>query len=245
MIKFFRKIRQNLLNEGKTSKYFKYAIGEIVLVVIGILIALQLNNWSQDSKNKSMELETLQSLKLDLISSQNQIERKIYSTKESIKYDSIVLLHLKQKLPKIDKDSLNRLITEHFAPSTFDPEEGILNEIINTGKLNIIKNPKIRSFITSWNMNIREIKEMEDALVRHLSNHKEPMFYKSLSYRNISSHLEETSLEWNPDILLDDIQFENIIVKSYAVNRTLVDRQKNFNKLISEIINEINMEIND
>jgi len=47
MIKFFRKIRQNLLSEGKTGKYFKYAIGEIILVVIGILIALQINNWNQ------------------------------------------------------------------------------------------------------------------------------------------------------------------------------------------------------
>ena len=46
MIKFFRKIRQNLLMENKTGKYFKYAIGEIILVVIGILIALQINNWN-------------------------------------------------------------------------------------------------------------------------------------------------------------------------------------------------------
>jgi len=50
MIKFFRKIRQNLLSEGKTTKYFKYAIGEIVLVVIGILIALQINNWNEEKK---------------------------------------------------------------------------------------------------------------------------------------------------------------------------------------------------
>jgi len=44
MIKFFRKTRQNLLMDNKTSKYFKYAIGEILLVVIGILIALSINN---------------------------------------------------------------------------------------------------------------------------------------------------------------------------------------------------------
>jgi len=47
MIKLFRNIRKNLLNEGKTASYLKYAIGEIVLVVIGILIALQINNWNQ------------------------------------------------------------------------------------------------------------------------------------------------------------------------------------------------------
>ncbi|MFC4720868.1 DUF6090 family protein [Geojedonia litorea] len=52
MIKFFRTIRQNLLKEGKTAKYFKYAIGEIVLVVIGIIIALQINNWNEERKSK-------------------------------------------------------------------------------------------------------------------------------------------------------------------------------------------------
>ena len=54
MIKFFRKIRQNLLSEGKTGKYFKYAIGEIVLVMIGILLALQVNNWNQRLKNEEL-----------------------------------------------------------------------------------------------------------------------------------------------------------------------------------------------
>ena len=60
MIKFFRKIRQNLLSEGKTEKYFKYAIGEILLVVIGILIALQINNWNEQRKANKQELLLLQ-----------------------------------------------------------------------------------------------------------------------------------------------------------------------------------------
>ena len=51
MIKFFRKIRQKLLSENKFSKYFIYAIGEIILVVIGILIALQVNNWNEERKS--------------------------------------------------------------------------------------------------------------------------------------------------------------------------------------------------
>ena len=60
MIKFFRHLRQNLLMENKTGQYFKYAIGEIVLVVIGILIALQVNNWNETRKslNKASELKT-------------------------------------------------------------------------------------------------------------------------------------------------------------------------------------------
>ncbi|MGB5318748.1 DUF6090 family protein [Eudoraea sp.] len=55
MIKFFRRIRQQLLKENNLSKYLLYAIGEIVLVVIGILIALQINNWNQENKESLVE----------------------------------------------------------------------------------------------------------------------------------------------------------------------------------------------
>ncbi|MFX0555735.1 DUF6090 family protein [Maribacter sp. CXY002] len=66
MIKFFRKIRQNLLSEGKTGKYLKYAIGEIILVVIGILIALQLNNLNENKKNDKFEKEILSQIQENL-----------------------------------------------------------------------------------------------------------------------------------------------------------------------------------
>ena len=66
MIKFFRKIRHNLIETGKTGKYFKYAIGEIILVMIGILLALQVNNWNINKINSVKEIEYLTGLKNDL-----------------------------------------------------------------------------------------------------------------------------------------------------------------------------------
>ncbi len=66
MINFFRKIRQKLLTENKFSKYLLYAIGEIVLVVIGILIALQVNNWNEDRINSHLELQYLKRLERDM-----------------------------------------------------------------------------------------------------------------------------------------------------------------------------------
>ena len=62
MIKFFRKIRYNLMSENKTGKYFKYAIGEIILVVIGILIALGINNWNENRKSKLVEKDVLNNI---------------------------------------------------------------------------------------------------------------------------------------------------------------------------------------
>jgi hypothetical protein len=103
MIKFFRKIRQNLLMENKTGKYFKYAIGEIVLVVIGILIALQINNWNENRKEKTFENQVYKQIYNDLISDSLRysdvinfykkrgtlINRVLYDSLPSISYDTI------------------------------------------------------------------------------------------------------------------------------------------------------------
>lgn len=66
MIKFFRLIRQNLLSEGKTGKYLKYAIGEILLVAIGILMALQINNWNESRKKSQLKQSYIDNLINDL-----------------------------------------------------------------------------------------------------------------------------------------------------------------------------------
>jgi len=102
MIKFFRKIRQNLLSEGKTEKYLKYAIGEIILVVIGILVALQINTWNEEKKERLQEQKYLIEIKANLESDLLQIEdirnryQNISATADSI------LIFIKDVKPKPD-----------------------------------------------------------------------------------------------------------------------------------------------
>ena len=67
MSKFFRHIRKTLLEQNKMGKYFKYAIGEILLVVIGILIALQINTWNENRKVKLQLKSALQSVYNDMV----------------------------------------------------------------------------------------------------------------------------------------------------------------------------------
>ncbi|MDT0559550.1 DUF6090 family protein [Ichthyenterobacterium sp. W332] len=91
MIKFFRKIRQNLLMENKTGKYFKYAFGEIVLVVIGILIALSINNWNENRKEQNQ----LQIYYKQIISDLD--EQKIYSNSGITQLDSNIASYVQYK----------------------------------------------------------------------------------------------------------------------------------------------------
>ena len=102
MIKFFRKIRQQLLTENKFSKYLLYAIGEIILVVVGILIALQINNWNENQKLKGEEIKLIQNFKSSIESDTMRVnyDIKYFSTVE--RDINLVLHHMETDLPYHD-----------------------------------------------------------------------------------------------------------------------------------------------
>ncbi len=102
MFKFFRQIRHNLLAEGKITKYLKYAIGEIVLVVLGILIALSLNNWNQNRIENQVEKRLLKELFENLSLNENVLEASIQEEYKSITSIEAVLKVLENKLPYHD-----------------------------------------------------------------------------------------------------------------------------------------------
>ena len=150
MIKFFRKIRQNLLIEGKTGQYFKYAIGEIVLVVIGILIALQINHWNEAQKNKKTEIDYLRSLLSDLkndINLQDSIV-PVYDYKITI-LDS--LLHQLQNLSPGDD---TRKAYQYWLPALGFPDYRSKDHTIETlkssGKIETLTDEKLRRKIQSY-----------------------------------------------------------------------------------------------
>ena len=94
MIKFFRKIRQNLLVENKTGKYLKYALGEIILVVVGILIALSINNWNQKKQLKKKEHTLLLEIENDLIDTQRELKDDISYLNELLKVSDSIIQYL-------------------------------------------------------------------------------------------------------------------------------------------------------
>ncbi len=102
MIKFFRKIRQNLLTDNKFSKYLLYAVGEIVLVVIGILIAVNFNDWNTNRKQTAEIHELLKAFEKDLITS---IENATLVLNVSSQKDSLIRLVLNNRLSKEDYEN--------------------------------------------------------------------------------------------------------------------------------------------
>lgn len=146
MIKFFRKIRQQMINENKTSKYLKYAIGEIILVVIGILIALSINNWNENRKLQNEELKLLSDLKTNLETTyKNFVTDTIDNSELIAKYNNIQNF--------IDKDlPYSNKLDKAFGELTFWSSPYIITtayKTLQTKGLDIIKNQTLKKDIVN------------------------------------------------------------------------------------------------
>lgn len=154
-----------MLTENKFSKYLLYAIGEIVLVVIGILIALQISSWNQDKQNRKQEQQILSQLLKEYSNNLNQIEQKI-DIRNDILNSSFKLLQYRTEKPElIVQDSLNAHLSRISIRPTFDPELSVSNELINSGKLYLLENIDLRNNVTSFSSYLSELSEEELIIV--------------------------------------------------------------------------------
>jgi hypothetical protein len=147
MIKFFRHIRKKLLAEGKTTNYLKYAIGEIVLVVIGILIALSVNNWNQKNKEQKLGKDYLIRIHRDLV--QDTISfRKIITSNNALREDIKSLMDtLYQGVHNIDQVKYMGSIYDKALDQVFSPNDNTYKGMISSGTLGLIQNLELKEEI--------------------------------------------------------------------------------------------------
>lgn len=149
MITFLRKIRQGLLSESKFSKYLLYAIGEIILVVIGILIALQINNVNEQKKAKELELKLLRELVVDLNQNIADFETNIRLRKNTLQVQSKIIEVIEKKLPYHDSLSTYLYYGRFLNISALNVRHGAYDAIQSTG-LTFISNDSIRNSLTEF-----------------------------------------------------------------------------------------------
>ena len=147
MIGFFRKIRKQLADDNKPLKYMRYAIGEIVLVVIGILIALSINNWNQEKNDTKLSRDYLYRIQRDIV-------QDAVSFKEIIKYNDSLRNEIKELLVLIygEMDNVEQVIrlcsTYDLALNqVFSPDDNTYRGMISSGALTLIKNVDLREAI--------------------------------------------------------------------------------------------------
>ncbi len=223
MIKFFRKIRQNLLSEGKTGRYLKYAVGEIVLVVIGILIALQINNLNQNYRDRKQEQQILAQLLKEYNSNLNQINDKIALRSETLNSCFKFLEYKRLDYNEISTDSIDAHLFRISIRPTFDPELGVSNELINSGKLYLLENEELRNYISSYSSFLSELSEEEQVILNITEDQLIPFLSENYQIGRMMM------------ILLDDKDLRARIsmskIKDYETMKTLVPKS-DFSQLL-------------
>ena len=235
MIKFFRTIRRKLLSENHFSKYLLYAIGEIVLVVIGILLALQINTWNEARKERKLESDILHNLQKDLIYNSSIIE--------AVRKSDSIIVAKNQGLLKILEDpesSYNDSLENYFGRisryNVFYPRK-MSYEVLKTRGLGIIKNDSLRSEIIklydeTYHLNAHMLDLKRDLHLHSLSiNNKRLKTLKSVALKSPN----------NFEALKSDSEFLNNLSYITAESINFLDHYKSIltttnsvEKLISE-----------
>jgi hypothetical protein len=219
MIKFFRKIRYDLLEKNRTGKYLKYAIGEIVLVVIGILIALQLNNLNEIEKVKDTEVIFLNALHDEFSSNLKEVERVMKLNKNGLKYAHALLGKMGTDDPELTEKAFDSLMYRTIlAEIQYRPSSGTLIELVNSGKLSIISNKELRIKLASWDGVLTNVRFQEEEhskprykmidIINKWGNGRKSLI-NALGNDKFGLEIPNSNFKLSSKVLLQNIEFDN------------------------------------
>jgi len=212
MIPFFRKIRKKMADENKPLKYMRYAIGEIVLVVIGILIALQINNWNENRVTSNKETTILANIHKEFKENKKQLENIVIAHKieRSNTAKIISLFPIKSNPNPIVLDSLSGYLWGSFNGGySYNPSQTSINALTSTSSFDVISNVELRNLLISWSDLVKDYQEEEQANKDFLSNIYEVYIFKHFGWKfNFKD-------ERNDFKALQSLEFEFLVHNKY------------------------------
>ena len=243
MLSFLRKIRKSLIEHGSTRKYLLYSIGEIALVVIGILIALQINNWNVKRLN-SIEEERI------LLSVIQKVEfNRFQHAMGSNRYDEVIasaegllssILDKEDKTQNVEMARNLHLITKRFLMGSNNATH-LYDELIGSGQLGLITSHELRQLITQLKIDFELLASYELLQTSFVDNQMTPYLNKNIDRLSVfavgsksDSSLYDQSINWdvtlkeNTDLssefqsLLDDQEFANLLFELLKQTRVLL-----------------------
>ena len=223
MIPFFRKIRKKMADDNRPLKYARYAIGEIVLVVIGILIALQINNWNEENKKRKEVNEYLTNLLREFKINHEDLKTNIAYHK----FVSIKTTELSDLISPNPKEiSSNKLDTLMFAVM-FYPEFTALTALMTSDKLELVNDYELKNDIANWKLNYEEYRyDLKISYDQYL-NHTYKFVSKNYQIKNIkTSRIEPDKSLFPVDArtILSNPVFENQM-KLRSLNAAFIYRE--------------------
>ena len=203
-----------MLTENKFSKYLIYAIGEIILVVIGILIALSINNWNQE-RIQELEVQTIvKNIHTEYLQNKTIIKRRI----EEAELCKAALNQLMNFMGKdedyLKKQNVDSLLFYAIDPPIFRPSENTISGLIQSGRLELLQNQELVNLIYNWGRTMKALTDRTTRFTAKLDNEIFPYLSKKYSFKDMDAYgplnwKEKSNLKVDKLQIFKEIEFEN------------------------------------
>jgi len=251
MLTFLRKIRKSLIESGSARKYLLYAIGEIALVVIGILIALQINNWNEERISRISELNALVELNDEFQDNRDRFivlhEWKIDLRNEWKKYLEIIS---DESLPKNER----AIPRPTNGAREYNISNSALSAVLNSDRFENIENDSLKYLLTQWGTDLKSFKSIEDRHEHFVENTLRTYEYDKkiqISYSNTGvvytnpflKHYSKEEIKNRYLLSYEDLAYQNMLFTNIMWLDISVMRGEMLSKKINKIIELLTFEI--
>lgn len=241
MLRFLSKIRRSYSGQGQFRKYLLYAIGEILLLVIGIIIALQVNNWNESRKLNRKAGDVINNLHHEFMVNQD-ILKDLFDKFEKSKNSNFRLMEFMgndvSTIPQKKMDSLAYWSIEH---RPFNPSNNTFEEILQSGNLALIKDSELKRLLFSWSHEMENYQSTYHIYELFLENQLITFMIDYIAFRNIDTYGQiqwKSGSSYSSDYteIFQSRKFENIIDNNLYHLMLLDDHYKTLRDIILKIL---------
>lgn len=239
MAKIFRNKRQNLLEKDALNKYFKYAFGEVILTIISILLAIQINNWNQKRVDRNEVKTIIGNLYDEFEQNKTNLESKISGLKTSMKTANILIELIGKSTKELEKYNLDSLMSKSFQYKKFNPSEDVLKVLVQSGKLSLVKNDSIRDLLYGWSsdkISVHErFEDLDDNMSKILDYLTKNYSLKDFDRYSAKGMTEGSNLPVDKYKIFEQLVFENHLQNHIYYLSTYTEALEETGSLIDEI----------
>lgn len=241
MLFLLRNIRRKLLSSNQLVTYLLYAIGEIFLVVVGILIAVSIDDWNEERIKRQKEIHILKDLQAEFLKNKESLQKTIIRNQISLEALEVVLQLMDQPESVLNKYNVDSLIFLTLEYDDFNPSQSVINEIISSGKMNLITSDTLRMLIFDWVAAMDEEEESYTTLDQVSQSMMLPYLAKNGTMKNLDFYgllpkYGKSKFISSNQALFQQLEFENNMDNQAWGITNYLNRLNSLDQLIEALI---------
>jgi hypothetical protein len=223
--------------------YLRYAIGEIVLVVIGILIALQINNWNEVRKNAAIEKEIISNLHEEFLQNKLVLKevRDVLNISEQSCYQLMDLMNKDRNY--LSGYNIDSLLYYSLEFNSFNPSNNVFTEVLQSGRIGLIENKKLVSSLFDWQRMLDNNRYTYTIYQKFIEEQIMPYLNDNISFKNLDKYSpmqwkQPTEFKTDYSIIISDRKFENLLDNHLYHLSILKDEHRLIEQTMDKIISK-------